>query len=131
MRTALGCVLGAAALVLATAACSSGSGSPVHSTTPAAATKLVISAPQACKDFESWWITTANGNHLLDNPLLAKAVSEAPSGQLYQDMSTVKQNVDYVATLTSGLQQATRTMVLEQVDNVVTSDCAAINPNGG
>jgi hypothetical protein len=36
-----------------------------------------------------------------------------------------------VATLSGGLQQATRTMVLEQVDNVVPSNCAAINPNAG
>lgn len=123
------CSLGAAVLGSA-AACSSGSARQAHSSAPAAVAKPAISAAAACKDFARWYATTVSGTHLADNSALAKAVSEAPSGQLYQDMSTVRQNLVYLATLSGGLQQATRTLVLEQIDNVVTSDCASINPNG-
>lgn len=66
---------------------------------------------------------------LQDNALLGKAVSGAPSGQLYQDMSTVRQNVDYTATQTGSLAQSSKDLVITQVDNVVTNDCASVNPN--
>ena len=122
------CALAAATLGLA-AACSSGSASAARSTASAVATKPAISAAAACKDFEAWWITTGNGSNLQDNALLAKAVSEAPSGQLYQDMSTVRQNVDYTATQTGSLAQSSKDLIITQVDNVVTNDCASVNPN--
>jgi hypothetical protein len=128
MSKTAACALGAAALSLV-AACSSGSASTAHSTGSAVATKPAISASAACKDFEAWWITTVNGSNLQDNALLVKAVSEAPSGQLYQDMSTVRQNVDYTATLTGSLAQSSKDLVITQVDNVVTNDCGSVNPN--
>jgi len=44
-------------------------------------------------------------------------------------MSTVRQNVDYTATLTGSLAQSSKDLVITQVDNVVTNDCASVNPN--
>ena len=114
--TTLSVVLLAASIPLA--ACGSGSSKPTHS------------ASQACKDFDKWW-TTQDGNVLAgkDRALLTEAVSEAPSGHLYRDMSTFRSDVSSAsAAQGSNLATGEKLLTLEAAQ-AVTSDCQSVNPN--
>ena len=83
-----------AAMLAAVVSCSSQHVSPSHTAHPATAAPK-ISAAAACLDFARWWLGTDTGQHPAKNlALLDKAVHEAPSGTLYQDMNAVLQVAD-------------------------------------
>jgi len=103
------------AVVLALTAC--GSAAPAHS------------APAACRDFRKWFLAE-NGNVASGRnaSLLETAVSEAPSGKLYRDLSTLKSNVSTTsAAQGNGLRAAEKLMTLESAQ-AVEQDCEAANP---
>ena len=108
-----------AAVALAAAACSSGPAS--HPAAPAASAASAaprVSAAAACRDFTAWWAGTHDGTHVTDGLVLHRAVSEAPSGQLYGDMSAVE------TVLKNGMAGSVNALALQ----VVNGDCAAVNP---
>jgi hypothetical protein len=86
------------------------------------------SAPQACKDFRSWWL--AQGGNVVagkDKILLARAVDEAPSGHLYRDMSTLESNVSSaVAAQGTSLGISEKTITSETALSVA-QDCQSVN----
>jgi len=114
--TALSAALVAVSVPLA--ACGGGAGKPAHS------------ASQACKDFSKWWVTQG-GNVLAgkDRTLLTEAVSEAPSGHLYRDMSTFRSDVSSAsAAQGSSLATGEKLLTLE-AGQAVASDCQSVNPS--
>ena len=86
------------------------------------------SAPQACKDFRSWWL--AQGGNVVagkDKTLLARAVDEAPSGHIYRDMSTLESNVSSaVAAQGTSLGISEKTITSETALSVA-QDCQSVN----
>ena len=63
-------------------------------------------------------------------PLLKTAVASAPSGNLYEDMSTLLANVKTAdAAKGTGLFTAERLITLEDAQQVQ-SDCSSVNPAG-
>jgi hypothetical protein len=99
LRLATGALAGAALIV----GCSSAAKPPA---VPAA---HQVPAASACRDFATWFL--ANGSNILagnDGSLLSRAASEAPSGQLYQDMSTLQSDVNTASVAQGDLQAAER-----------------------
>lgn len=92
-----------------------------------------VSASAACHDFSNYAIVTTEIQPTrIAYDVLAKAVSEAPSGTLFRDMNRV---TDAVITMTAKGSPLTGTpgaklAVLEAIQQVVT-DCQQINPSGG
>jgi hypothetical protein len=89
------------------------------------------SAAKACKDFSVWYLL--QGNNVLagrEPSLLATAVSEAPSGTLYHDMSVFKSDVAS-ATQAEGspLAVGEKGLTVAAAD-VVAQDCSSVNPSG-
>jgi hypothetical protein len=86
------------------------------------------SAPQACKDFRSWWL--AQGGSVVagkDKALLARAVDQAPSGHLYRAMSTLESNVSSaVAAQGTSLGISAKTITTETALTVA-QDCQSVN----
>jgi hypothetical protein len=123
MRSMIIAAATVAAALLALTACAS----PAKSTAAPPA-KPKISAAGACADFDSWYKSTggkvANAAKLA--PLLL-ATSEAPSGQLYQDLSTLESDVITASKATGSLGQAESTMTLEAA-YAVAQDCQSVNP---
>ncbi|HEY2057486.1 MAG TPA: hypothetical protein VGH57_03840 [Amycolatopsis sp.] len=110
-----------ASAALAAAACSS-SGSP-HPHPAAGSSAPRVSAAAACRDFTAWWSGTGTGRHPGTNaPVLRRAVAEAPSGTLYQDMSAVQTEVKDAAAGIGGNP-------ILAVAAQVRGDCAAVNPS--
>jgi hypothetical protein len=109
-----------AALATLAAGCSGAAAAPAaHHTAPSAPR---ISAAAACLDFARWWLGTDSGQRPANNlALLDKAVHEAPSGQLYQDLSAVLQ-------VTDGLVPGNPIVA---VAYQAETDCQSVNPNGG
>lgn len=108
---------------LATTGCSSSSSSK---STPV---KPVISAAAACKDFTNWYIAVgANVTSTKDLNGLNAAVSAAPSGQLYQDLSTFHSDLITTAGAPSSLQTAEWLMTKEAALTVA-QYCDSVNPN--
>lgn len=123
MRTTVFLAAAAIAAGLTLTACG---GSPAKPSAPA---KPKISAAAACNDFDSWYKST--GGKVADAAKLAPlllATSEAPSGQLYQDLSTLESDVITASKASSALGQAESTMTLEAA-YAVAQDCQSINPN--
>jgi hypothetical protein len=121
------CLLVAAALTLA--ACG---GSAKTATTPSSSSsKPKLSAAAACADFAKWAAQFPPGSSMANAakvaPLLI-ATSEAPSGPLYQDLSTLEANVLTAAKATGSLGQAEENMVVVDAANVENQDCASVNP---
>jgi hypothetical protein len=68
-----------------------------------------ISAAAACKDFQTWYLSLAGNIKTMNNfSTLNRAVSEAPSGQLYQGLSTLESNVRTAAATGGSLGTAER-----------------------
>jgi hypothetical protein len=111
-------ILAATLAILTIAGCSSQSSPPKPS------------AAAACKDFNSWLAATGvDVTSGKDGPILASAVKAAPSGNLYQDMSTLQSNVQSAtAAKGSGLFTGERLMALEDAQQVQT-DCSSVNPS--
>jgi hypothetical protein len=88
------------------------------------------SAAAACKDFNSWLAATGvDVTSGKDGSILASAVKAAPSGNLYQDMSTLQSNVQSAtAAKGSSLFTGERLMALEDAQQVQT-DCSSVNPS--
>lgn len=87
------------------------------------------SAASACRDFGSWVL--ANSSNILagnKRSLLSQAVSEAPSGQLYQDMSTLQSDVNTASAASSDLQSAEKGMSVSAA-YAVEQDCQSVNPS--
>ena len=86
------------------------------------------SAPQACKDFQSWFL--GQGGNILagkDKSLLVQAVDQAPSGHLYGDLSTLKSNVATAsASQGSSLGIPEKTLTDESALRV-SQDCQSVN----
>ena len=115
-------IVGAVASTVALAAC--GSGTPDHH-----APVHHISAAAACKDFQSWYLSLAGNIKTMTNiSTLTKAVSEAPSGQLYQDLSTLESNVK-TAAATGGSLGAAEKNYLQSNAYGVEQDCQSVNPS--
>lgn len=133
MQAHTGWALSAVAGVTVVAGCSTAAAGSPHPAGPPPSTQAppAHSAATACRDFGLWWLTTASGKHITGNAVLRKSVAEAPSGQLYHEMSTVQQNVTALAGMSGSIAQASRNLIITQVYNVITSDCASVNPNGG
>ena len=111
-------ILAAALAILTVVGCSSQSSPPKPS------------ASTACKDFNSWLTATGvNVTSGKDGSILASAVKAAPSGNLYQDMSTLQSNVQSAtAAKGSSLFTGERLMALEDAQEVQT-DCSSVNPS--
>lgn len=86
-RTAMRAMTGAVSAALAALAITACGGSSA-------------SASAACRDFAAWYHSTGNNPGSGENDaMLRKAVSEAPRGPLYQDMSTVQSLAQSTAEL--------------------------------
>jgi hypothetical protein len=115
----MGCRVRASAVaaVLAAAVVLCGCGSPA-----------AHSAPRACKDFQSWFL--GQGGNILagnDKSLLVQAVDQAPSGQLYEDLSTLKSNMATAsASQGSSLGIPEKTLTDESALRV-SQDCQSVN----
>lgn len=111
-------ITAAALTALAIAGCSSQASPPK----PSAAT--------ACKDFTSWLTATAvNVTSGKDSSLLTAAVKAAPSGSLYQEISTLQSNVR-AATAAKGTSLFTGERLIALTDaHQVQSDCSSVNPS--
>ncbi len=110
----------AAVPLLALTACG---GSPA-SHTPA---KPKISAASACKGFETWFLAHGMSHSAKGISELVVAVHEAPSGNLYRDMSTLEANVKTAAATKGSLGTAEFGMVTVDAQQVE-SDCQNVNP---
>jgi hypothetical protein len=112
------------ALALVGVAACGGSAKPSASAT----TKPQLSASAACSDFSKWYLSTSG--HLADASKLARlliATSEAPSGQLYQDLSTLESDVITASKASGGLGQAEENMTVSAA-YAVEQDCQSVNP---
>ena len=123
MRIITGAVLAAMAALTITA-CGGSSGS-----TAATASSPHISASAACHDFATWYLSTGGDPGSGKNDaMLQKAVSEAPSGTLYQDMSTLQSDVQTTASQSGSLGQAEEGMTVSAA-YAAGQDCQSVNPN--
>jgi hypothetical protein len=111
----------AAAGLAVTALAGCGSGSAPHVSKP------VISAASACKGFDNWFLAHGQSKSATGIGELATAVSKAPSGQLYQDMSTLEANVRTAASTGGSLGTAEFGMVANDAEQVE-QDCQSVNP---
>jgi hypothetical protein len=118
-------------LLVAAAVTLAACGSSAKTATAAASAKPKISAAAACADFAKWAAQFPPGTSMANAakvaPLLL-ATSEAPSGPLYQDLSTLEANVLTAAKATGSLGQAEENMVVVDAANVQQQDCASVNP---
>ena len=121
----LGTLVAVIVAIIVAIGVASGHGSPASSA-PAAPR---FSAAAACHDFGTWFLGT--GGHpatLKGIATLRRAVSEAPSGTLYQDMSTLLANVQTAAGQGGGLGQAEAGIVTVDASQVE-QDCQTVNPD--
>jgi outer membrane murein-binding lipoprotein Lpp len=96
---------------------------------PAAPAVHHVSAASACRDFEMWFL--ANNSNILagnDGAILHRAVSESPSGQLYEDMNTLRSDVATAAAAQGDLQSAEKGMTVNAA-YAVEQDCQSVNPS--
>jgi hypothetical protein len=126
-RSAVRAIAASAAIggsLLAASACG---GTAKPQATPAAHQP---SAASACRDFATWFL--ANSSNIIggNGALLSRAVSEAPSGQLYQDMSTLQSDVTTAAaaSTSNGLQSAEKGLTVSAAYGVE-QDCQSVNPS--
>lgn len=121
------------ALVMAGAACSSGGaagGHPSSSSSSESSSAHVLSASRACKDFAVWYLAYKNSlTSQASLSALSSAVAEAPSGSLYQDLSTVESNLQSASQAQGSLQQAETNYAIASIQSAE-NDCQAVNPNG-
>ena len=95
---------------------------------PAASPTQTVSAATACAHFRHWYL--AAQPHLADAAKTADlilAVTAAPSGQLYKDLSTLEANVLTASKATGSLGQAEDAMLVSDAA-AVEQECAAVNP---
>jgi hypothetical protein len=127
-RSAVRAIAASAAIggsLLAASACG---GTAKPQATPAAHQP---SAASACRDFATWFLANSSSNIIGGNgALLSRAVSEAPSGQLYQDMSTLQSDVTTAAaaSTSNGLQSAEKGLTVSAAYGVE-QDCQSVNPS--
>jgi hypothetical protein len=90
----------------------------------------VQSAPVACKDFTTWYLDQG-GNVLAGkhSSLLSTAVKRAPSGQLYQDLSTLRSDVTTATVSQSGSMGTGTKLMTVEAAYTVEQDCQAVNPS--
>ena len=115
-----------AVIILALAACGSAVTSSHPASTAPASPKL--SAATACADFRSWYLGTQPD--LSDTAKMADlllATASAPSGPLYQDLSTLESDVITTSKATGSLQQAEENATVLAASQVE-QDCETVNP---
>lgn len=96
---------------------------------PTAPAKPKVSAAVACGDFSSWYLSVGGNVATVKNlSKLQAAVSAAPSGQLYQDLSTLESDVMTTASQGGSLGQA-EALMTKTAALAVAQDCQSINPN--
>ncbi len=121
----LGTLIAIIVAIIVAIGVASGHGNPASSA-PAAPR---FSAAAACHDFGTWFLGTGGEPATLKGiATLRRAVSEAPSGTLYQDMSTLLANVQTAAGQGGGLGQAEAGMVTVDASQVE-QDCQTVNPD--
>lgn len=126
MRTFICAAIVGTALVSLAACGSASSSASSASSTPA---KPKISAATACSDFRHWFLSIGGNVATVKNlSELQAAVSSAPSGQLYQDLSTLESNVVTSAATSGSLGVSEKDLTLSQAQ-VIEQECEAINPN--
>ena len=86
------------------------------------------SAAAACSDLSTWFFAQPGHNVLSgkDGAVLRRAVTEAPSGHLYRDLSTLQSDVASSAktgALAVGSKALTETAALN-----AENDCQSVNP---
>jgi hypothetical protein len=97
---------------------------------PAQPAKPAHSAATACRDFQDWYLDQG-GNILAGkhSALLGSAVTEAPSGNLYEDMSTLQSDVGTAsAAQGSSLGVGSKGLTISAAYNVE-EDCESVNPS--
>jgi hypothetical protein len=125
MRSIVAAAVMVAAAGIALAGCGS-SGKPAATSTASAKPK--ISAATACSDFSHWYLSLDGHVGTTKNlSTLQNAVSAAPSGQLYQDLSTLESDVTTSAAASGSLQSAETDMTITAAA-AVEQDCQAVNP---
>ena len=89
------------------------------------------SAAVACQDLAKWYLAQPGHNLASgkDAAMLLSAVTEAPSGTLYLDMSTVQSDVTSTETAGAGLAQPEEDLTVEAVYQAE-QDCQSVNPAG-
>lgn len=123
MRIITGAVLASMAALTITA-CGGSSGS-----TAATDSSPQVSAAAACHNFATWYLSTGGDPGSGKNDaMLQKAASEAPSGTLYHDMSTLQSDVQTTASQSGSLGQAEENMTVSAA-YTVEQDCQSVNPN--
>lgn len=139
MRAIVGVILTAvAALPFLITACSGSSGSaspakpPSSSSTPAPSSSIPLrSDAAACREFRSWYQQFGPDDRL-DNTskmvILLIGISEAPPGQLRQDLSVLGSDVTKGSEATGSLGQAKEQETVEAV-HTVAQFCQGVNAN--
>jgi hypothetical protein len=136
MRATAGVILAAIA-ALGITACGGGSGSAAPpgpassgSSSSPSSTVPLRSETAACREFRSWY--QQFGSHgRLDNTgkmvILQIGISEAPPGQLRQDLSILGSDVIRGSKATGSLGQAKERKTVDAAHTVV-QDCQAVTP---
>jgi len=135
MRAIVGAILTAIAALIITA-CSGGSGStapaesPSSSSAPLPSSSIPVrSDAAACREFTSWYRQFAPQD-TLDNTskmvVLLIGISEAPPGQLHQDLSVLGSDVVKGSNATGSVGRA-REQKTVKAAHTVAQDCQAVN----
>jgi hypothetical protein len=86
------------------------------------------SASAACKDFTTWY--GEQGGKILagkDMERLDRAVSEAPSGRLYNDLHSLQMDIDSHRNFMES-NSAPKSAIVGSDAAQVAADCKAVNP---
>jgi hypothetical protein len=135
MRATVGAILTAIAALTITA-CSGSPGSaaaaksPSSSSTPLPSSSIPLRSDlAACREFKSWYGQFAPQDRL-DNTskmvVLTIGISEAPPGQLHQDLSVLGADVIKGSKATGSLGRAKERMTANAA-HTVSQDCQAVN----
>lgn len=116
-------IFAAAAGCLFLTACGSASHTPTHH-------RPRPSAAVACKDFTDWYLAQGgNVGSLKDAAMLGRAVTAAPSGALYRDLSTLESDSLTTASQKGSLHTAD-VLVTQEAALSVEQHCQSVNPAG-
>jgi len=135
MRAIVGAILTAIATLVITA-CSGSSGSTAPAEPPSSSSATLPSSPvplrsdvAACREFKSWYSQFAPQDRL-DNTskmvVLLIGMSEAPAGQLHQDLSALGSDVIKGSKATGSVGRA-REQKTVNAAHTVAQDCQAVN----
>ena len=95
---------------------------------PEPAPSHALSAATACSDFAAWYrAAQPDLSDAAKTGDLILAAASAPSGQLYQDLSTLEGNVLTASKATGSLRQAEDGMLVSGA-YTVEQDCQNVNP---